>query len=75
VLYVIATCGALFFSGFRALVALGWANFIGLVVVSVVKHYAFTSVWCAYAAVVSVVIYFFFRRSREARPAKYIPAL
>ena len=71
VLYVIATCGALFFSGFRALVALGWANFIGLLVVSVVKHYAFTSVWCAYAAAVSVIIYFFFRRTRVRRVQRY----
>jgi hypothetical protein len=36
-----------------------------------VKSYAFTSIWCAYAAIVSVVIYFFFRRSREHRPVKY----
>jgi hypothetical protein len=67
-LYVIATCGALFFSGFRDLVLLGWANLIGLLVVMVMKRYAFTSVWCAYAAVVSVIIYFFFRRSRALRP-------
>jgi hypothetical protein len=67
VLYVIATCGSLFFSGFRPLVMLGWFNLTGLLVVMVVKRYAFTSVWCAYAAVVSVVIYFFFRRSRAQR--------
>jgi hypothetical protein len=36
-----------------------------------VKRYEFTSLWCAYAAVVSVVIYFFFRQSRPDRPAKY----
>jgi ABC-type multidrug transport system fused ATPase/permease subunit len=74
VLYVIATCGSLFFSGFRALVALGWANLIGLLVVMLVKRYAFTSVWCAYAAVVSVIIYFFFRRSGEHRLASYAMA-
>jgi len=74
VLYVIATCGALFFSGFRTLVALGWANLIGLLVVSVVRHYAFTSVWCAYAAAVSVMIYFFFRRTRVHRPERYAMA-
>jgi hypothetical protein len=68
VLYVVATCGALFFSGFRDLRMLGWANLIGLLVVMEVKRYAFTSVWCAYAAVVSVIIYFFFRRSRNLRP-------
>lgn len=72
VLYVIATCGALFFSGFRDLVLLGWLNLVGLIVVMLIKSYAFTSVWCAYAAVVSVVIYFFFRRSSHERPARYL---
>ena len=71
VLYVIATCGALLFSGFRDLVVLGWVNLAGLVMVIVVKSYAFTSLWCAYAAAVSVIIYFFFRRSRPQRPATY----
>ena len=71
VLYVIATCGSLFFSGFRDLVALGWFNLIGLLVVMLMKRYAFTSVWCAYAAVVSVIICFFFRRSRTGKLARY----
>jgi hypothetical protein len=71
VLYVIATCGALFFSGFRDLIVLGWLNLVGLLVVMEVRRYEFTSLWCAYAAVVSVIIYFFFRRSRAQRPAKY----
>ena len=70
-LYVTATCGALFFSGFRALVLLAWLNFVGLLVVMVVRRYEFTSLWCAYAAVVSVVIYFFFRGSRSDRPSQY----
>lgn len=72
VLYVIATCGALFFSGYRDLVLLGGLNLVGLLAVMMVKRYAFTSIWCAYAAVVSIVIYFFFRRSRRLRPEKYI---
>lgn len=71
VLYVIATCGALFFSGYRLLVLLAWLNLVGLLTVMVVRRLEFTSLWCAYAAVVSVVIYFFFRRSRLERPAKY----
>jgi len=71
VLYVIATCGALFFSGFRDLVLLGAVNVVGLLVVMAVRRFAFTSLWCAYAAVVSVIIYFFFRRSRRRRPARY----
>lgn len=71
VLYVIATCGALFFSGFHDLIVLGWLNMVGLLVVMAVRRYEFTSLWCAYAAVVSVIIYFFFRRSRKDRPARY----
>ena len=71
ILYVVATCGALFFSGFRGLVLLGTANLAGLLVVMAVRRYEFTSIWCAYAAVVSVIIYFFFRRSRTMRPAGY----
>ena len=70
-LYVIATCGALFFSGFRLLVLLAWLNLVGLLTVMVVRRLEFTSLWCAYAAVVSIVIYFFFRRSRLERPANY----
>ncbi len=69
--YVIATCGALFFSGYRYLVALGCLNIAGLIVVLLIKSYAFTSLWCAYAALVSVIIYFFFRGSRVDRPARY----
>ena len=63
-LYVVATCGALFFSGFRDLVLLGAANLMGLIIVMLVMRYAFTSVWCAYAAVVSSMIYFHFRNGR-----------
>ena len=70
-LYVTATCGALFFSGFRPLVLLGFLNLVGLLVVMLVKRYEFTSLWCAYAAAVSAIIYFFFRRSRGVRPANY----
>jgi hypothetical protein len=70
VLYVIATCGSLFFSGYGPLVELAWANLVGLLVVMLVKRYAFTSVWCAYAAAVSVIIYFFFRRTRSRRLAR-----
>ncbi len=71
ILYVIATCGALFFSGFRDLVVLGAANLGGLIVVMLVMRYAFTSVWCAYAAVISAFIYFHLRR-RRLTPVQYV---
>lgn len=66
VLYVIATCGALFFSGYRSIIALGAVNLAGVFLVLAIKQYAFTSVWCAYAAIVSVLIYVHFARRRAA---------
>ncbi len=36
-----------------------------------VKRYAFTSLWCAYAAVASVIILAYFWRSHEERPFQY----
>ena len=66
VLYVIATCGSLFFSGYRYIMVLGAVNLLGVLIVLGLKHYAFTSVWCAYAALVSVLIYFHFTRRRRA---------
>ena len=69
--YLVATCGALLFSGFRGLVLFGVLNIAGVIVVTLIKSYAFTSLWCAYAAVISVIIYFFFRRSRLDRPWNY----
>ncbi|MGC1783461.1 MAG: DUF6629 family protein [Acidobacteriaceae bacterium] len=71
ILYVIATCGALFFSGFRYLIIFGWANLIGLTVVAIVMSYAFTSIWCAYAAAISVIVYFHFRRRRHMPAVLY----
>lgn len=71
VLYVIATCGALFFSEIRMMVVMGAVNLAILLVVMVVKRYAFTSVWCAYAAVASVIILAYFWRSHKSRPFLY----
>ena len=71
VLYVIATCGALLLSGFRYLLVLGIANLVGLVTVAIVMAYAFTSIWCAYAAVMSILVYFHFQRRRHMEPVVY----
>ena len=71
VLYVIATCGSLFFSKIRMMVIFGAANLAILLVVMVVKRYAFTSLWCAYAAVASVIILAYFWRSHKHRPFLY----
>jgi hypothetical protein len=71
VLYVIATCGSLFFSKIRMMVIFGVANLVILLTVMVVKRYAFTSLWCAYAAVASVIILTCFWRSKAERPFLY----
>jgi len=71
VLYVIATCGSLFFSRIKMMVIFGAANLVVLLVVMEVKRYAFTSLWCAYAAVASVIILAYFWRSHGSRPFLY----
>jgi hypothetical protein len=73
-LYVIATCGSLFFSKVRAMVIFGAANLIILLLVMALKRYAFTSLWCAYAAVASVIILVYFWKSGADRPFLYAPA-
>ena len=75
--YVIATCGSLFFSKIRMMVIFGAANLAILLVVMEFKRYAFTSLWCAYAAIASVIILGFFWRShggcaRSCMPRKVI---
>ena len=75
VLYVIATCGSLFFSKVRDMVIFGAANLAILLIVMAVKRYAFTSLWCAYAAVASVIILAYFWRSKLTRPFKYADAI
>jgi hypothetical protein len=71
VLYVIATCGSLFFSKIKMMVIFGWANLVILLVVMEIKRYAFTSLWCAYAAVANVIILVYFWKSQEERPFLY----
>lgn len=75
VLYVIATCGSLFFSKVREMVIFGIANLAILLVVMAVKRYAFTSLWCAYAAIASVIILAYFWKSRLQRPFAYAEAV
>jgi hypothetical protein len=71
VLYVIATCGSLFCSKVRPMVIFGAANLTILLIVMEVKRYAFTSLWCAYAAIASLIILVYFWRSSSGRPFLY----
>lgn len=74
IFYVIATCGSLLFSKVRDMVAFGIANMAILLTVMAVKRYAFTSLWCAYAAVASVIILVYFWKSIKIRPLQYAVA-
>jgi hypothetical protein len=71
VLYVIATCGSLFVSKIRPMVVFGAVNLTIVLVVMEVKRYAFTSLWCAYAAIASVIILVYFWRTINDRPFRY----
>ncbi|HMH12497.1 MAG TPA: DUF6629 family protein [Edaphobacter sp.] len=66
-----ATCGSLLFSKVKDMVIFGVANVVILLVVMEVKRYAFTSLWCAYAAVASLIILAYFWKSHGERPLQY----
>jgi hypothetical protein len=57
------------------MVYFGAANLTILMAVMAVKRYAFTSVWCAYAAVASLIICAYFWKSRLKRPFSYLEAM
>ena len=71
VLYVLTTCGALFYSHVRDMVAFGAVNLAIVLVVMGIRRYAFTSVWCAYAALASVIVLAYFWKSSPLRPFRY----
>ncbi len=75
VLYVIATCGSLLFSKVKDMVIFGLTNVAILLIVMAVKRYAFTSLWCAYAAIASVIILLYFWKSHGERPFRYVEAM
>jgi hypothetical protein len=57
VLYVIATCGPPLLSGFPAILWFGIANVVAVLAIATIQAEGLTSVWCLWAAVVSVFIY------------------
>jgi hypothetical protein len=73
--YVIATCGSLFVSKIPDMIIFGAVNLVILLTVMALKRYAFTSLWCAYAAVASVIILAYFWKSGKHRPFRYAQAL
>ena len=76
VLYIVATCGAPLLSGFRAIVWFGVANVGAVAAFAIVQAEGLTSLWCTWAAVVSVLIYlqFVFWRRGDDRIDREIAA-
>jgi hypothetical protein len=67
-LYVLATCGSLLASGHRQIRWLGAVNLVVLLLLAWVDQRAFISLWCAWAAVTSVLIAIWLRADeRESR--------
>jgi hypothetical protein len=68
-LYVVATCGPPLLSSYRTIVWFGLANLVAVAVIAFVQADGLTSVWCAWAAVISVLIYLQFSQwRRSGRP-------
>jgi hypothetical protein len=70
--YVVATCGPPLLSSYRAIVWFGAANVVAVLTIAYVQADGLTSLWCAWAAVVSVLVYLQFsnwRRSGEPAEA------
>ncbi|OBH24615.1 hypothetical protein A5692_04525 [Mycobacterium sp. E342] len=65
VLYVVAVIGPAVMSGYRSITVFGWANLVGLIVVATLYLQAFASLWCIYAAVLSVLVLVHMRRRRR----------
>jgi hypothetical protein len=68
-LYILASCGALLISSFRVVRWYGALNVAALLIVQLVREYAFASVWCFYAALMSIMLYWQFSRGHFDRTA------
>ena len=63
VLYVVATCGACLVASNGWLVLLGLANLGAVIALGWITFTGFTSLWCAWAALTSIAIAIYLRRS------------
>jgi hypothetical protein len=65
-LYVVATCGPALMSSRQYLRRFGLISLVGVIVTALARGDELTSLWCLYAAVVSVLIFEHFRRQRSS---------
>ncbi|RYJ05559.1 MAG: hypothetical protein EON52_10935 [Actinomycetales bacterium] len=66
--YVAATCGAALFSRHRPIVVFGAVNLVAVAVIAYLTLDGFASIWCAWAAVASLLIAAYLRRT-ASRPS------
>lgn len=62
--YLLATCGALFMSSNRTMLAFACVNVVGVAFTVWLKASDFTSLWCTWAAFTSLFIWLTLRRER-----------
>jgi hypothetical protein len=65
-LYVVATCGSCLVASNKWLVLLGLANLGAVIALGWITFTGFTSLWCAWAALTSVAIAVYLRRTARA---------
>jgi hypothetical protein len=64
VLYVVVTCFPLLFSSHRAVIAFGAVNLVAVPIIGWLLASGFASVWCAWAAITSVLVALHLRHVR-----------
>jgi hypothetical protein len=62
-LYIVATCGSCLVASSRWLVLLGLANLSAVIALGWITFTGFTSLWCAWAALTSIAIAIYLRRT------------
>lgn len=56
VIYIVAVIGPPLLSGYPSIVLFGILNLVGITVAAVLYQEAFASLWCVYAAIISVLV-------------------
>jgi hypothetical protein len=72
-LYVVATCGSCLVASNRWLVLLGLANLSAVIALGWITFTGFTSLWCAWAALTSIAIAVYLRRTRSTPGLGVLP--
>jgi hypothetical protein len=74
VLYIIAVCGALLFSGYRRIEIFGFANLAAIAVLAWVTLDGLPSLWCGYAALSAGAIALHIRSTKPDQTTPYLLA-